>query len=311
MQPGQSSCFEVVHRGGVFLREGRSSESASKGRLAFGQRVFGVLSGEWLQVEKDSQKEAVEGPMYVLVDGKDWGLGALLEEVPLEVPAEAAEAEAVEVEAAQATEPLGSEPQRPEPEPQGEASPGMPSSETKKAGPAQKARQAAIRRAAMVAEEVLAKPVEYVVVAETPAYCEPAPQALSAGGSFRPGQTVTGFPGNASWIRVASVDAAGERWAPIKSAGSAKEVLLSPAWAQLQAEEVFSEALVVSWPGLAAPKPPYVAAYSIEWRLTPGEELPIGAGDGEDFKKSGYALSLQPRAMAGTRKIEETPVYLP
>eukprot|EP00439_Symbiodinium_sp_Y106_P075153 s2320_g14.t2 len=296
MQPGQSSCFEVVHRGGVFLREGRSSESASKGRLAFGQRVFGVLSGEWLQVEKDSQKEAVEGPMYVLVDGKDWGLGALLEEVPLEVPAEAAEAEAVEVEAAQATEPLGSEPQRPEPEPQGEASPGMPSSETKKAGPAQKARQAAIRRAAMVAEEVLAKPVEYVVVAETPAYCEPAPQALSAGGSFRPGQTVTGFPGNASWIRVASVDAGGERWAPIKSAGSAKEVLLSPAWAQLQAEEVFSEALVVSWPGLAAPKPPYVAAYSIEWRLTPGEELPIGAGDGEDFKKSGYALSLQPRA---------------
>ncbi|CAE7203036.1 DNAJB8 [Symbiodinium sp. CCMP2592] len=296
MQPGQSSCFEVVHRGGVFLREAQSSESASKGRLAFGQRVFGVLSGEWLQVEKDSQNEAMEGPMYVLVDGKDWGLGALLEEVTLEAPAEAAETEAVEAEAAKATEPPGSEPQRPEPEPQGEASPGMPSSETKKTGPAQKARQAAIRRAAMVAEEVLAKPVEYVVVAATPAYCEPAPQALPAGGSFRAGQTVMGFPGNASWIRVASADAAGERWAPIKSAGSAKEVFLSPAWAQLQAEEVFSEALVVSWPGLAAPKPPYVAAYSIEWRLTPGEELPIGAGDGEDFKKSGYALSLQPRA---------------
>ena len=183
------------------------------------------------------------------------------------------------------------EPQPPSPSPESQPM----SLETKKMGPAQKARQAAVRRAALVAEEVLGKPVEYSVVAETPLYGEPQAASPLSKSTLKPGTKISGYPGNASWVRLVGAE---EEWAPVKSPGPGKEVLLCPTWAQLQSEEVFSEALMISWSGLAAPKPPYVAAYSVEWRLTPGEELPIGAGDGEDFKKSGYALSLQPRALA-------------
>ena len=183
------------------------------------------------------------------------------------------------------------EPQPPSPSPESQPM----SLETKKMGPAQKARQAAVRRAALVAEEVMGKPVEYSVVAETPLYGEPQAASPLSKSTLKPGTKISGYPGNASWVRLVGAE---EEWAPVKSPGPGKEVLLCPTWAQLQSEAVFSEALMISWSGLAAPKPPYVAAYSVEWRLTPGEELPIGAGDGQDFKKSGYALSLQPRALA-------------
>ena len=280
----QSCCYEVVHRGGVFLREAQSTDSPSKGHLGFGQRVFGARSGAWLRVDSKDDAPAT----YALVDGRDFGLGPLLEEVP----------NVSEITARSASQPedpqLPSQSPGPDPEElkEGERSSRPEPTEIKKTGPAQKARQAAVRRAATVAEEVLGNPVAYTVLAETSAYAEPSTQTSSLPNRIlQVGSTVTGYPGSASWIRLAG---GAEEWAPIKSSG--KEIFLAPTWAQLQAEEVFSEALVVSWPGLAAPKLPYVAAYSVEWRLTPGEELPIGAGAGEDFKRSGYALSLQPRA---------------
>ena len=295
-ESGQSrrSCFEVVRRGGVFLREQPSRDATSKGRLAFGQRVFGVLTGEWLRVERNSQEE-VEGTTYVLVDGSEWGLGTLLQEMPT------AESSPLPSTLPEDSQPTKLEPEQvPSPEPEQVPSAQSSSLTKKSAGPAQKARLSSLRRAAAAAEEVLSRPVDYLVLAETPVYGEPTSNAQPlAGKSLQAGSTIVGYPGNASWIRLARVQGGDEEWALTKSLGSSKsgkDAFLSPAWAQLQAEEVFSEALVVSWQGLTAPKAPYVAAYSIEWRLTPGEELPIG-GTG-DFKSSGYALSLQPRATA-------------
>ncbi|CAJ1411044.1 unnamed protein product [Effrenium voratum] len=188
---------------------------------------------------------------WVLVDGAELGLGTLLRPVEKDSPEKPREVKEVKEVKAKTASVAGS------------------------------------RHAASLAQRLVSEPLEYVVLKPVKLYGEPKP--AESQGELQVGESVQGYPGSMSWIRLAR---ASETWAPTKFG---KDTCLVPTWSKLKAENVYSEALEVSWQGLTA-RSPYVAAYSVEWRITPGEELPIGAA-GQDFKKAGYSLSLKPRVI--------------
>ena len=284
-QLDEKRSYEVVHKNGVLIREAPGREARILGRLACSQRVQGRLSGLWLQLA-DGWSDSLEtkpqaSTAWVLVDGKEIGLGTLL----ALSDSTAADPSHLETEASGEAE----KDTRPEfatdrAESHGKPVPNVQEDQLKDRETKGKAARA-VKHASTLAEQVV-EPVEYSVLSpKLPLYSEP--RAASERREELEGATsIHGYPGSLSWLRLARQP---ETWAPIKSA---KEIFLSPKWSQLTAENVFSEALEVSWNGLVA-RSPYVAAYSIEWRLTPGEELPIGHRNGS--KKSGYALSLTTR----------------
>ncbi|CAK9014557.1 D-amino acid dehydrogenase small subunit, partial [Durusdinium trenchii] len=307
------SMWTVVHHGGVLIREAPSQEARTLGHLAFSKQVRGRLesAGLWLQLDR-SELESKEAA-WVLVDGSEIGLGRLLEprdSIDPENAAMATEDDAHTKEdedsanaedrkerclekGIRTKETNEEEPQEPKPNKckSKESNQREESKESKQIIETEKVKStkvSAIKHASTMAEQVV-EPVEYLVLSpKLPLYSEPC-AASERIEELESTASICGFPGNLSWLRLAKQP---EKWAPIKSA---KEVFLSPKWSNLKAEKVFSEALEVSWHGLRA-RSPYVAAYRIEWRLTPGEELPIGQ-DGDSLKKSGYALSLKPCAI--------------
>ena len=296
--------YEVVHKNGVLVRAAPSCQAPVLGRLALGQQVCGRTQGDWLQLDLKPDlvldvidptfKYPEQQAAWVLVDGKEIGLGILLD------CSAASQAESAGGPERKNDDSLEKSAASPEAEPSSkETTETTETKETKETSvssrePKVKAAKAT-KHASMLAERVV-EPVEYVVLSPTPLHSEPKFQSEEIG-ELQEGDSLLGYPGSLSWVRLARPSEPNEEtWAPIKSA---KGVFLSPKWSRLESEGVFSEALEVSWQGLVARKP-YVAAYSIEWRLTPGEELPIGAGqetDREGFKKTGYALSLKPRAL--------------
>eukprot|EP00931_Biecheleriopsis_adriatica_P021537 TRINITY_DN14065_c0_g1_i2.p1 TRINITY_DN14065_c0_g1~~TRINITY_DN14065_c0_g1_i2.p1 ORF type:complete len:4450 (-),score=994.04 TRINITY_DN14065_c0_g1_i2:41-13390(-) len=293
--------YEVVYVGGVFAREAPSRQAKALGRLAHGQRVAGLLQGTWLRLNSDDTgtgkllstplppAELCEKHVWVLTDGKEIGLGPLLRRV------------APDALTASAPSATGDTPKVPK------ESPEVPALHTPQAlAPSEVARTEsseqkvsrlirATKKASMLAQRVLAHPMEYEVVSACHAYKEPSTQAEKLAAELKVGHLIHGFPGSLAWVRLSGGQ---EGWVPMRSFAQSRDWRLSARWASLQAERVFSEALEVSWPGLTPPPSPYVAAYSVEWRLTPGEEPPIGfAGGRAACKMSGHALSLATRVI--------------
>ena len=281
--------YEVVYQN-VLVRAAPNRDAAILGRLDLAERVRGRLRGQWLKLETWTEAS----PAWALVEGTEIGLGQLLRpcDVTQEESKESKESKEDEVELLDedqlkdSKEAKQDELREVKEVEEGESKELSKVKEETQQKDLSKAKEAKAARNAvkssLMAEKVV-EAVEYTVLRRLPLYGEPRLET-EVKGYCEADTSVYGFPGSLSWIRLARSP---ETWALIKSG---KEVFLSPKWSKLKAEAVFSEAMEVSWQGVVAQKP-YVAAYSIEWRLTPGEDLPIGAREG--CKRSGYALSLK------------------
>lgn len=155
--------------------------------------------------------------------------------------------------------------------------------------------EASVRQASQTAEELLVRPLQYEVVAPSPAYGAPLPLA-DQGARAEAGAVVAGFPGSPAWVRLGPKEKlleGAEGWLPVRSFQPGRELILHAQWPELKATKVMSGSIDVSWPGVV-PKKPYATEYVVEWRPHADPAPPKASGRVTSARESAKVTGLPP-----------------